>query len=340
MLPYRDEFARIGIPVLNTAGYFFGGPGAAVYYFTQHLHYRPGAEHYLVIGPYDHIEAQRGTIDSFGTRTGTIAGYQRDAAAMIDLTALRYEWFDYIFKGAPKPALLQDHVNYEVTGANVWKHASSIDAMSGRRVRFYLASPNHLARNRPAHAASIPLTVNLADHSDADRQVPGGGVLDKEIDTANSVTLISDPLPKPIEMSGLFSGHLDFITNKKDFDVNIALYELTAKGEYFQLAPYWARVSYVRDSTRRHLLTPGKRTSLDFRSIRLMSHELQPGSRLVVVLGVVKGLGVQINYGTGKDVSDETSADAKTPLRIRWFNDSYLEMPYREGNRLRNLARP
>ncbi len=58
-----------------------------------------------------------------------------------------------------------------------------------------------------------------------------------------------------------------------------------------------------------------------------MSHQLQPGSRLVVVLCVIKERGRQINYGTGKDVSDETIADAKEPLEIRWFDDSIVAFP-------------
>jgi len=36
---------------------------------------------------------------------------------------------------------------------------------------------------------------------------------------------------------------------------------------------------------------------------------------------------VQINYGTGKDVSDETIADAKEPLNIQWFDDSFIDVP-------------
>jgi len=81
------------------------------------------------------------------------------------------------------------------------------------------------------------------------------------------------------------------------------------------------------DGTRRQLLTPGRRQQLDFRSVRLMSRQLQPGSGLVVVLRVVKERGRQVNYGTGKDVNDETIADAKEPLQIRWFDDSSIAFP-------------
>ena len=58
-----------------------------------------------------------------------------------------------------------------------------------------------------------------------------------------------------------------------------------------------------------------------------MSRQMQKGSRVVVVLRVIKESGRQINYGTGKDVSDETIADAGDPLQIKWFEDSYISVP-------------
>ena len=35
----------------------------------------------------------------------------------------------------------------------------------------------------------------------------------------------------------------------------------------------------------------------------------------------------RVNYGTGKDVSDESIADATVPLEVRWRNDSYVQIP-------------
>lgn len=335
MIPYRGEFARVRIPVLNTAGYYYGGPGAAVYYFTEHLRHNPKAEHYLLVGPYDHVEAQRGTRDAFGREREFISGYRRDPAALVDLVELRYRWFDYVFKGVPKPAVLRDRVNYEVTGANVWKHAPSVAAMSASKMRLHLTAAKQgtsyrLSGNKPARDEFITLTVNFADRSDADKPSPGGGVLDKDIDSTNGLVFVSDPFTKPVEMSGLFSGRLDFTANKKDFDFEIDLYQMTPKGEYLQLAPYWARASYVRDRTQRQLLAPGKRERLDFGSFRLMSSQFETGSRLVVVLRVVKESGREINYGSGKPVIEETIADAREPLRINWHGDSYIEVPVRE----------
>jgi hypothetical protein len=49
----------------------------------------------------------------------------------------------------------------------------------------------------------------------------------------------------------------------------------------------------------------------------------------VVVLGVNKRPDQEINYGGGGDVEGESLAEAgsKVPVKIRWWNDSYIEMP-------------
>jgi uncharacterized protein len=313
MIPQGEEYARIGIPVLTTAGYYYGGPGAAVHYFSEHTRHRPNAEHYLLIGPYDHVRGHSGTISVLGTKTTTrIAGYEIEPAAHIDMGELRYRWFDYVFGRGPKPEILRDKVNYEVMGANAWKHAPSIGKMAASKLRIPVARQ--------------VLTVDLADRSDAGREVPGGSVIDKVIDTANAVKIVSDPIGKPAEIAGLFSGRLDFITNKRDFDFQVTLYELTPSGEVVLLAPYWSRASTNGHPAERRLLKPGKRQRLDFTSIRLIGRRMQAGSRIVAVIGVIKEPGRQINYGSGKDVSAETIADAGKPLRIEWLG-GYIDVP-------------
>jgi putative CocE/NonD family hydrolase len=335
MIPYGQEFARINIPVLTTTGYYDGGQMGALYYFAQHYRYNPRAEHYLVIGPYNHISGQRGNINTLGDYQSVFSGYTLDPAARLDIGELRYQWFDYVLKGGPKPALLKDKVNYEVMGANEWRHAPSLAAMASETQRFHLSALQsgdtyRLSEQKPAGDAFITQTVNLADRSDIDRVSPSSGdIVDKNLDTWNSIAFISEPLAKPAEISGLFSGRLDFITNKKDLDFQISLYELSPTGEYFQLSYYWARASYVRDRSQRHLLEPGQRQKLDFKSGRLTSRKFQQGSRIVVLLSILKLPIAQINYGTGKDVSDETIADAGEPLQIKWFDGSFIDIPVR-----------
>nr|WP_199044725.1 CocE/NonD family hydrolase [Dyella sp. ASV24] len=324
MIPYKEEFASINIPVLTTTGYYDGGQIGALYYFTQHHRYNPKAEHYLVIGPYNHIGAQRAAWP-------VLNGYTIDPVAHINIgKVLRYQWFDYVLRHGPKPSVLADTVNYEVMGANAWKHAPSLDAMHSGTMRLYLgtrqgSSDYALTEQGKANAVAGTLSVDMADRSDVDATSPDG-IIDKTIDRRNALVFVSQPLDQATEFSGLFSGKLDFVINKKDADISIALYEQMADGRYFQLSWYLARLSYIKDRTHRSLLVPG-RQSVDFQNGRLTSRLMQPGSRLVAVIGVVKGSHQQINYGSGKDVSDEVVADAGAPLEIRWMESSYLDIP-------------
>lgn len=334
-IPQGAEYARITIPVLQTAGYFYGGPGGAVYYFLEHYRHNPRANHYLVIGPYDHLQAQRGVVTLLGDTATYLSGYEIDPAARIDIVAdLRYQWFDYVLKGGPRPALLRDRVNYQVMAANEWKHAPSIAAASNDRCRLYFnparwqgGSRYTLSDRAAANHASITQTVNLADRSDVDR-LTGVGLVDAAIDSSNAIVLVSEPLRDAMEVSGLMSGHLELIANKRDFDFTITPYEWMANGQYVQLPPYSSRASHVASLSERRLLTPGTLARLDFSSgLRMMSRRLAPGSRLVIVLSVVKDPQQQINYGTGKAVSEESVADAGEPLTIRYGSASYVEFP-------------
>jgi hypothetical protein len=48
-----------------------------------------------------------------------------------------------------------------------------------------------------------------------------------------------------------------------------------------------------------------------------------------MILGVNKRPDREINYGTGNDVSEETIADGGIPLKIKWYGDSYIDIPIR-----------
>jgi hypothetical protein len=227
-------------------------------------------------------------------------------------------------------------VNYEVMGANVWKHAPSLAAMADLRQRFYLSSARSAANNyslngeKPADGF-IEQTVNFADRKDAALNVDNWNgkeiIVSRELTAPNGFVFVSEPFKSPIELSGLFSGRLDFITNKKDFDFGIQIFELTPGGEYIALSYYSARASYAGDRSRRRLLVPGKRQHLNFESGLLTSRQLGIGSRLVMTLSIIKRADMQINYGTGRDVSDETIADAKRSLNIKWLSNSFIEIP-------------
>lgn len=326
MIPQGQDFAGLDLATLTTTGYYDDAQIGALHYVQELEAHDPKGEHYLLIGPYDHIRGQRGTYGLLGGPRGPLRSYDTDPASQIDLGELRYQWFDYVFKGAAKPALLQDKVNYEVMGADRWKHAPTLGAMGAQRQRLYLTPIGSSLAARPAGGSSL-LEVDLADRSDIDRPSTGGDIVDKTLDRHNSLTFTSLPFETPIEISGLFSAGLDLVTNKKDFDFAVSLYELTTAGDFVELSHWIGRASYVGNLSDRHLFEPGKQTRLNFTAGRLTSRQFDKGSRLIVQISVIKQPQLQINYGTGKDVSDETIADACAPLEIRVSGNSWVEIP-------------
>ncbi|MGB5377519.1 CocE/NonD family hydrolase [Muriicola sp.] len=58
MVPAPEEYTKINIPVLTTTGYYDGSQIGAIQYFKLHNKYNKNANHYFVIGPYDHWGGQ------------------------------------------------------------------------------------------------------------------------------------------------------------------------------------------------------------------------------------------------------------------------------------------
>jgi predicted acyl esterase len=325
-LPFRQEFAKIGIPVLTMTGYFSDGASGSLYYFSEHLRHNSRANHTLLVGPYDSVSTLRPPAQ-------WLRGYRLDDVALIEPREIKYEWLEFALKGAKKPALLSDRVNYQLMEANEWRHAPSLDELEKEPLRLYfepgaVGDRNRLRETRNEEIAFLPQTFDLADRDEV-VWGPPPDISMRQLTPHEGEWFVSEPLKQATDVAGLFAGHLDFRINKMDVDVIVALYELKTNGEYVKLFdPVYAfRASYAQDRVTRRLLRQGVRQQLAFKSERMIGRRLQAGSRLVMALGINKRADQQINYGTGDDVSEESIDDAEVPLRIRWYNTSYIDIP-------------
>jgi putative CocE/NonD family hydrolase len=324
-LPFGDEFASVNVPVLTVTGYYSAGQAGALYYFTQHVERNAHADHTLLIGPFDEHAIEHGA-------SASVRELGLDLAARIAPANVRYEWFAHVLRGAERPALLSGQINYQLDGANEWRHAPSLAALESNRLRFYLAAspdgaPHVLAAAKQAAAMSLTETVDLRDRSDAASRPKQELVLQDE-PTAGTL-FVTEPFETPTDLAGRLRGALDFTINKYDVDLSLMLYELRSHGEYVRLfdPPFVFRASYARDRINRHLLLAGVRQQRPFQSDRMLGRRRQPGSRLVLAIAVNKRADQQINYGAGNDVSEESIDDAGAPLRIRWHEGSFIEIP-------------
>lgn len=323
MVAHKNDFSHITIPVLTTTGYFDDDQNGAMYYYREHFLNNKQANHYLVIGPYDHSGAQ-------SYPSSILKGYKIDSVATtINFMKLSIEWFDYILKDSAKPSLLQDKVSFEVMGANEWKHVPSLSAMNNDTLTFYLGNTrvdqHYKLDATPALNEYIKQEVNLADRSDT--TVYKYKIIDSVMQTGNALTFISQPFDRSLVVAGSFTGEIFTAINKQDMDVILHMYELMPDGNYFSLGWSLQRASYAGNISKRQLLQPGKKESIPIAYSYMTVKQLSKGSRLIVVIGINKNRDWQINYGTGKDVSDETIADANEPLKIKWFTDSYIKVP-------------
>ena len=133
MIPYREQFAHIDIPVLTITGYYAGSEPGALYYFTQHHRYNPHADHTLIIGPYDDGVMQRGPL-------ATLQGYQVDPAALVDLRELAISMVRPRLQGRRQagaiegPSQLRGHGRQRVAACRITRRhgQGAVEILSGR----------------------------------------------------------------------------------------------------------------------------------------------------------------------------------------------------------------
>lgn len=322
MIPYKNDFEQITIPVLTTTGYYDGGQVGALYYMREHLKYNPNAEHYLIIGPYGHFGSQ-------GFPDSVFAGYKIDPIANVPIHAIIYEWFDYVLKGAVRPGFLKDKINYQPMGSNEWKHASSLQAVASDTIRLYLDNRGGglLTQVKPKKPGYSYLEIDFKDRTKRHSYYYVNNVIYESLFNGGGLMFRSEPLKGSMELSGNFTGNMSVTINKKDMDYSIALFEEMPDGKYFYLSYFMGRCSYATGNTGRKLLVPGKNTRIPFTNSYFTSRKLSKGSRIVIIVNINKSPFEQINYGTEKNVNEETIQDAGEPLKIKWYNDGFIDLP-------------
>ena len=328
-VPYKADFAKINIPVLVFDGYYDDGQVSSIQYFKDHLKYNPKADDYLVLGPYDHFGTQRGG-------DPVLRDYPVDPIAIIHIRDITFEWLDYILKGGKKPEMLKDKVNFEVMGANEWRHVPSIAKMANKTLKLYLGDIKqgeyfNLSEHKPLKPGILNQAVDFADRKTSNNnEYYPFPIIKKTLDHSTGLFFVTQPFDKQVSVNGMFSGVLKATINKKDMDIGVTLYEVMPDGRYFALGYFLGRASYAHDMTVRTLLHPGQMETIPFSRSRMVSRQLSKGSRLLVVLDINKNSSAQVNYGTGKDVADEYIRDAKVPLKIKWHTDSFINVPIQQ----------
>ena len=323
MTPQGPEFAKIKIPVFTLTGYFDDDQLGALYYWKQLHAWNKNPYAYLLIGPWNHNGAQ-------GFPKMEHLGYKTDPVSVIKIEPIIFEWFNHVLKGAPRPKILKDKVNFQIMGANQWGSAPSLETMYTDSLVFYPGKPlenGRYALSKQSNTNIIHQSLNLAYRGETLHQGEDGEGSGLIVDSSlyadsNKLVFVSEPLTKAMTISGAVTAQLLTRINKKDMDLIMEIYDQMPNGQYQYLGRSLQRASYAFGPTQRKLLHPGQWEWIPLNNTYQSTKKLLPGSRIVIRLGINKSPLWQINYGTGRDVSTESILDAREPLEIDWSGES------------------
>ena len=335
-VPSPEELARLDLPVLTITGYYDGDqPGALAHYRAHMAHGSAAgkAKHYLVLGPWDHA----------GTRfpKQTVGGHEFGEAMLFDAFALDRDWYRFALGAGELPAFLEDRVTYFVAGANRWRSAPSLEAISdGTRV-FTLASPTarHDAFRNGTLSAAGPgsgtvfsrYVYDPLDTGKAERGVSDGYFIDQAeaVRTDGGGLLFhSAPFEEATEISGVprFEGWFEM--DVPDTDIKATLYEILPDGSSIALSGQTLRARHRDGADRERMMQPGVVEKLVFDRFYFFSRLVAKGSRLRLFLRPANTLTDQRHYNAAKPVYLQTRADARKATVRLHHSDEYPSRLY------------
>jgi uncharacterized protein len=340
MVPSPEQYKRISVPILTITGHYDGDQPGAFTFYKRHMQYGTAeakANHYLIVGPWDHA----------GTRTprAEVGGLKFGEASVLDLNKLHTEWYDWAMKGGPKPTFLKKRVAYYVVGAEEWKYADSLESISNSVKTLYLSSNGGagdvfrgglLSEGKPgANSAADEWTydpLNTKPGAAEPDDEPNGLTSQRGIVNlfGEGVIYHSEPFAEATEISGFPKLTAWIKMDVLDTDLETDLYEILPDGSSVQLSGATMRARY-RESPREAKPVPaGKAEKYTFDNFTFFSRRVAKGSRVRLVVRSINSTGAEKNYNSGGVVAAETGKDART-AHIALVHDSdhlsALELP-------------
>jgi putative CocE/NonD family hydrolase len=329
----KEQYSKIQIPILTMTGYFDDDQRGAFHYYNLHNRYgNPDAvkDHILFIGPYDHYTAQ-------GQRHyATHQNHSFDSSAYVNKMFMNIQWFNHIFKGGPRPALLKDRVNYYLIGVG-WQHGPSLKAIAPDTLSQYLhaAAKVHGLKQAAPTKSRDELTFNFHSRLFADDTIPTFRNGDAYLDRENQFIFDSAPLEKDFDLIGSPVADLYLrLSGIKDADIKIVFYEVTKDGTNLILSEVEQRLSHATDERNRILLKQNKVHHIHIDDTFFMAKRIAKGSTIRFVVHILNSPAHQKNYGSGKDVSKETKSDitsGKLWIVIDKDHQSAIHLPGKQG---------
>jgi uncharacterized protein len=340
MVPTPADYKKISFPILTITGDYDGDQAGAFTYYKRHMQYgteQAKANHFLIVGPWDHA----------GTRTPRrdVAGLKFGEASVLDLNHLHTEWYDWVMKNGPKPEFLKKRIAYYVVGAGAenWKYADNLESISNEKRTLYLGSNGTagsvyrsgvLSEKADGGTGVDTWTYDPLDTrpGDDDAEDDGGLTSQRAVlnNYGNGAIYHSAPFPEATEVTGFVKLTVYLTIDVPDTDLEAAIYEVSPGGSSVFLTGETMRARY-RESTRQEkLVTPGKTEKYVFDNFTFFSRRIAKGSVLRLFIHCPNSPGTEKNYNSGGVVAAETGKDSRAAHIILVHDaehQSSLEVP-------------
>ncbi|MEO1658936.1 MAG: CocE/NonD family hydrolase [Pseudomonadota bacterium] len=321
--PTSEEMAGIEMPILSSTGWYDGAQIGALRYYDEHMEFASDAGkegHYLMIGPYEHA----GVLFP----TERVGGLFVPEAGGVDIPRLTMEWMAYAVLGAPRPSFLRDRVMFYVMGegANEWRAAPSLEAMSPEPTAFFLAADGGDATSAgapgllsatPTDSGTIQYVYDPTDTSKAALGMwyTGDYALKKddvEAIDGEGFVFETTPFQDVVEFIGAprFEAMIGIDTPDTDFQLRV--YEIEPDGTSIYLAESRARARHRLSPSSDELIDTSEPLPYTFDVFSMNGRRLKAGSKLRFVFGPPNSIYVERNYNAAKPVREQTPADAQT----------------------------
>jgi putative CocE/NonD family hydrolase len=340
MAPTLEDYRRISVPILTITGHYDGDQAGAMTYYRRHMQYgtpEAKAEHYLIVGPWDHA----------GTRTPKkeVGGLTFSDASVLDLNQLHKQWYDWTMKSGPRPEFLKKRVAYYVPGAEVWKYADSLEAISNETQKLYLQSLNghansvfqsgELSADKPREESPDKYTYDPLDTRPAAlEQKDNPHYLTDQTGAmnlfGNGLVYHSDAFAADTEITGYMKLVAWIALNVPDTDFAVEVDEIRPDGSSVQLTGDLMRARYRDSLTEEKPAKPGEINRYEFSGFTFFSRRIAKGSRLRLIVSCPNSIQLEKNYNSGGVVAAESGKDARA-AQVTLYHDSehpsFLEIP-------------
>jgi uncharacterized protein len=334
-----EQYAGLSIPILTITGSYDYDQLGALTHYRQHLNYSSPAaraRHYLVIGPWDHAGTRAPKAEFLGLKVGP--------ASLLDLGKLHLQWYAWTMQGGAKPEFLRKNVAYYVMGAEKWRYADTLEAITARTEPLYLHSTNNAtdvfksgslteelpARSDPDHYAYDPRDVGLAQ---LESTMDPGSKSDHRMvyaSTGKQLVYHSAAFDEDIEISGFFKLSLWLSIDQPDTDFRASVYDIGMDGAAILLTADWMRARYRESLREQKLIRTREPLCYAFERFTFISRQVRKGHRLRLVIDSFNSIYSQKNYNSGGVVAEESMSDAR-PVTVRLYHDeshrSVLHVP-------------